>query len=220
MPLVIQRHSPRVSDLSKVTQVITAESGCEASSDWPLLFPCHQRPPLSPTCRALFKSQVALRTIFKIKSDKGHLTSASYQLLSDLAPSSSSNPPVWKEREFRSHTRYPIALGARGPRPELSLPLHCSPILNQALPFSGLSLYEVGGLGRQVLKSPSMYDSAPRKRGVVPHFGSRPGAARGFSLSQIPQTREGWLSPLSGSPGLQQASLDLQLITSRPTLVK
>ena len=64
------------------------------------------------------------------------------------------------------------------------------------------------------------HDSAPRKRVVVPHFGSGPGAARGFSLSQIPQTREGWPSPLSGSPGLQQASLDLQLITGRPTLVK
>lgn len=137
MPLIIQKHSPRVSDLSKVTQLITAESGCEASSEWPLLFPCHQRPPLPSTCGALFKSQVALRTIFKINSDKGHLTSASYQLLSDLAPSGSPNPPVWEEREFGSHTRYPTALGVRGPRPELSLLLHCSLILNQALPSSG-----------------------------------------------------------------------------------
>lgn len=63
-----------------------------------------------------------------------------------------------------------------------------------------------------------MYDSSPRRKAVVPHFGSGPGAVRGFSLSQIPQTREGWASPLSGSPGLPQASLNT--VTSLPTRVK
>lgn len=76
------------------------------------MFSSHQRPPLPPTSRPLLKSQVELRTI-KIRSDKGHLTQAPYQLLSDLALSGRPDAPVWEGRELELYQISPCS-GSQG----------------------------------------------------------------------------------------------------------
>lgn len=117
--LIIQRHSPRVSDLPKVTKPVMAESGCEPSDRKTnhVLMPPEAS---SPTSRPLLKSQVELRTI-KRRSDKGHLTQAPYQLLSEGALSGRPDAPVWEGRELEPRPDIPL-LWASG---VLGLSSHC-----------------------------------------------------------------------------------------------
>lgn len=84
-----------------------AESGCEPSDHRTnhVLMPPEASSP--PTSRPLLKSQVELRTI-KIRSDKGHLTQAPYQLLSDLALSGRPDAPVWEGRELELRPDIPL----------------------------------------------------------------------------------------------------------------
>lgn len=70
-----------------------------------------------------------------------------------------------------------------------------------------------------IFKEPLACMTLPLERGQWSHSLLRAWGTRGFSLSQIPQTREGWASALSESPGFPQASLDIQLVTGLPTLI-